>query len=967
MISLPENYWATRLQARIHDPAEKALVLMRTKGGHEAGSVATMRALFAEAGLEGADMNAVKRADHWASAADRLPWPRDFDHRYTDQVHFYRQPELRHPLCGAKYDLHHMNLDPAALAEHQSAALASLVVRDKDGQIDERLTALAIWRFGPELAPEGLGHLWRLLPADTRIPDHSIWQHLDLTAALAGAMVGDAQDAPALLTISIGPVQGFIAQARKTDDLWAGSHLLSQLAFEAARFISETLGPEQLIFPALRGVPIVDQWVVSQLREASFAARDELQALQIAPHSQQVAALPNRLLAIVPADKAEAIAKAIEERLQQWLQDIGGQTLDELIDDAQISDEEPVEFMVSQMKRQLDALLEFHWAAVPWTLAGTGADLDYESLASSLAHFYPHGDEKPGFMQSPLMQGLQLHAGNNVDDQLFWMPNPGVAYSAIHDIGNRALAAAKGNRQDSQMQEQGFRCSLCGEREILAIAPAHRFTPRGRRPAENGLWHRLGSARQSVANTDRGESLCGVCAVKRQWPTIWRKTLERQGHRVARRHIVSTHTMALTPRLVNLMETATADTEDTDRNEALPLALYNQSQSRRCWSQLQREIAASEDREHEDHDPDIDDGLYYGLLLFDGDRMGAWLNGDTKLHAQLVSVFHSRIATSAGKIVDKKGSEVLRHLLHSARSATPSLHASLSATLNDFAVGVVPELINRHYYGQLIYAGGDDVLAMLPHDQLLQAALAVRQCWSGVAQPGHGFSLPGDEHDGVRPSRGFVLLQRRNQLLRAMGQQASGSAGLVLVPATMPLGRALNAVRAAEQSAKNAGRDAFSISVIKRSGGTLRWSGRWPVPKQTDPLGNDINAERDLVANDMLLLIELIDKLDSDAVSPRFSFQLQAWARQLVVPWRNAGGQVEPAFIDMLSDSIAFQLERQGLKRVLQTDIARRIAQTVCAQPEPLESLRHLLGIAEFLVRKKAAPRIGEHSEAVAT
>ena len=58
-----------------------------------------------------------------------------------------------------------------------------------------------------------------LLPADTRVPDHTIWQHLDLTAAFATALQA-GEGNPALLTVSFGPVQEFIAQARTTSDLW---------------------------------------------------------------------------------------------------------------------------------------------------------------------------------------------------------------------------------------------------------------------------------------------------------------------------------------------------------------------------------------------------------------------------------------------------------------------------------------------------------------------------------------------------------------------------------------------------------------------------------------------------------------------------------------------------------------------------------------------------------------------------
>jgi CRISPR-associated protein Cmr2 len=38
-----------------------------------------------------------------------------------------------------------------------------------------------------------------------------------------------------LLALSIGPVQNFIAAARRTRDLWFGSHVLSEISKAAAR------------------------------------------------------------------------------------------------------------------------------------------------------------------------------------------------------------------------------------------------------------------------------------------------------------------------------------------------------------------------------------------------------------------------------------------------------------------------------------------------------------------------------------------------------------------------------------------------------------------------------------------------------------------------------------------------------------------------------------------------------------
>lgn len=52
-----------------------------------------------------------------------------------------------------------------------------------------------------------------------------------------------------LYVLSIGPVQGFIAAARRTRDVWIGSHLLSEISKAAAKKIRDKKG--ELIFPGL--------------------------------------------------------------------------------------------------------------------------------------------------------------------------------------------------------------------------------------------------------------------------------------------------------------------------------------------------------------------------------------------------------------------------------------------------------------------------------------------------------------------------------------------------------------------------------------------------------------------------------------------------------------------------------------------------------------------------------------------
>jgi len=259
--------WQAKLAARVHDPAEKALILMRDPAGHEGGTTRNLLKTFFPGGLDTQMEKWVKTADHWASAADRPQFPQDANSRYAKwtQVRFDQKPEIKHPLTGQSADLDKLTIDPAHIKAFSTDSFTELIERDARGDTDWRKTLFSFWRFGPELNPEGIGELWRLLPADTRIPDHTIWAHLDLTSAFCGAFAGDSDEQPALLNISFGPVQSFIASGRSTSDLWAGSHLLSRIAWEGMKVICERLGPDAIIFPQLRSVPIVDLWLQNEM------------------------------------------------------------------------------------------------------------------------------------------------------------------------------------------------------------------------------------------------------------------------------------------------------------------------------------------------------------------------------------------------------------------------------------------------------------------------------------------------------------------------------------------------------------------------------------------------------------------------------------------------------------------------------------------------------------------------------
>jgi CRISPR-associated protein Cmr2 len=106
-----------------------------------------------------------------------------------------------------------------------------------------------------------------------------------------------------LLLIALGPVQSFIAQARRTRDLWYGSHLLSELGRAAARRL--LAGGAELIFPALDpGHP--------ELEPCAQPLRNGKPPLSVA----------NKLLAVVPSgvDPAD-LARATREAVQAFWRD----------------------------------------------------------------------------------------------------------------------------------------------------------------------------------------------------------------------------------------------------------------------------------------------------------------------------------------------------------------------------------------------------------------------------------------------------------------------------------------------------------------------------------------------------------------------------------------------------------------------------------------------------------------------
>ena len=1010
--------WHTKIAARIHDPAEKALALMRDPAGHENGTslalsrlmglknyneeddaaeLRPLNAMVFKASLPRGMYKTVQRADWWAAAADRPQWPMvnlEVEKREGDkvtlkvsegsQVRFSSQPVLIHPLSGEQIDLGQLKETEVSdikerSYDHHLGILKALGIQAGEAH-DMRRTLLALWRFAPEISETAdngeLGSLWHLLPADTRVPDHSIWDHLDLTSAFAGAFAADPQQEVALLTMSLGPVQSFIATARSTSDLWAGSHLLSRLAWECMRPLCEELGPDAVLFPRLRGIPQVDLWLRDQMQLPAELFKDcEWQKGATDANPLFSAALPNRFVAVVPAAQAQVLAHKCEQAVRNWLQSTGQDVVHRLLEAAGL-DTGGEQHCHQQMRDQLKGFPEVHWAAVPFSLirprnAEKQNDLDTTQLSAAMAPFFGAAPDQPaGFLSSPAWQVLKDDMAWD-DRTTFWSPNPGTLYPAVFDLAERALAAAKASRSFAQLPQHGWRCSLTGDSEWLTTDPAQ--LQKSFRQQKDTLWAKVHEAKKSWAK--KGEHLGALAALKRLWPSVFADEVGKATGKTVGRFVVSTHTMALASQMQDWVahgaEPSAGFAQALKDHEVLSVALPPKLMRQAARGGLSQ--AAIDDikrlpglleaaRENEDADENAEKEArkiveatlrnrrtgqadpvnletYYSLLMMDGDRMGAILAGDETTHTAITYLqsFHPKVQSGFEKQAQRQ--PALKKYSDQPRAISPNRHLAISGALNDFSQTVVRHVVEQEHLGRVLYAGGDDVLAMLPTADLLSAMQRLRHAYSGSAPLdaktdwGMVRNRQGDVRHQLVLNKGFAWLNGR--LMRMMSPQATASTGAVIAHHQAPLGAVLQALRDAEKRAKNegghrGGRDAFSITVVKRSGGTLSLTEHWGEP--------------------MDLLHALIAFLRTEGTSRRAVFNSLDWMRDLPEPC-NADTT------SMLATLLGYQFARQSQEGSQANKdapaLAQRLASLCAAQTKrPLNWLANFMGVAEFLARE---------------
>jgi len=844
------SFWKNKLAAYLHDPPSKCADIAT----HDLRSERALRA----AGFSEEELRAfAKQADLTASSADRFPFPGSRSAGMTCAFDGVRAG-FHHPLGGARQD------QPAVLSfesgrevtgfdaiegelEDREQTIQPVLNQVPDDWSEEdkwRARFFAHWRLWPQFAAERDAR-FAFLPADTRLPDHTIWTHNTVVAALAGcADLGDgapptnpeecaaalrtAALRPAFLKFQLGPVQDFIAQARSTRDLWSGSYLLSWLMAAGLKALSAQFGPDAVIYPNLRNQPLfdlhwrVDLWervcigdkpVWQSLRERARRTRHDNVANNpdldlLTPN------LPNVFFAIVPAKAVARLGQEIADAIRgEWRaicesvwQKVQASGLLELCPPP-LREGKAHERFVAQTER----IWNLSWHALPWPVDLTEA----RQIASRLL---PAGNQAAG--EKSLLQRFDtvIHAATQAmpkdhRDPRYYKGGATGPRDSLNNIGLgwALLTALSGWSLDAVRQTRDFRAWSAGGWGTGVVHNKDGLTGR-----EEMLFGGSGFADKVSKLSDpewsrlfrHDDEVGAITLVKRVWHWSW--LAEKQGLRTRRNQFPMPNT-----RMV-------ADHKPFESGDD------------------------SED-EIEKISDEAKGGKYFAVLALDGDSIGKWVSGEKcpSYRTQLATYSDSTNTQAHGSLEyftrpsdpDGRGklSERFADLLRTRRLVSPSYHLQFSEALSNFAVLCARPIVEA-FDGRLIYAGGDDVLAMLPADSALDCARALRNAFRGTTVVG-----PDGESILSSPSEGFLATDTwkddhgrgRPIPFLVPGPAADCSVGIAIAHFKAPLQDVVRAAQAAEKRAKKPlqsgglGRGAVAVTLMKRSGEMLEWGCRW--------------------------------------------------------------------------------------------------------------------------------------------
>jgi len=172
-MSKREELFEKKLRLYFHDSPDKPFILLTGKN-HEKRAEQISKKI-------GIDYSKGKASDIIASSMERYFLPKEANLNEKLQVRFGQEPEYVHPLSGKRYNKF-KHIDSTLFTNALDSAVNEI---SKKKFNNNYLKFLYIWRFMNEIlkkhTPVEYRRYWDIAPADTRFPNHTIFEHMQVT------------------------------------------------------------------------------------------------------------------------------------------------------------------------------------------------------------------------------------------------------------------------------------------------------------------------------------------------------------------------------------------------------------------------------------------------------------------------------------------------------------------------------------------------------------------------------------------------------------------------------------------------------------------------------------------------------------------------------------------------------------------------------------------------------------------
>lgn len=779
--------WLIKLLAFLHDPLNKVENLVK----HEENAKKLNKILINDyENLLKNKKDIIKRADEIASAASRIILEGLEQKIYVN----YNETKFIDIFTLQEYDINFPKFDEIS---NFFKKLSDIKNKKENETKDEpnyyRDLFFLLWRFVPDYFGDKYDIQKNKIdynPADTRAPNHSLYDHLIQTSAIASSL-----DKICFLLVSLSPVQKFIENSRKTSDLFSSSFLLSFLVFRIILKIIEIYGPDSIIYPNMLRQPLLDKFIFKKLLK-KYELSELEKYLRIDEDSITIANIPNKFLAIIPF--SNSIVNTITNTFNQELKNLALKVEQNIQNNTKIEASEISNKIYQDLKDYFNLnivllpMYNFQKDEKNYKDKVNNALSDYKILVK---YGCQNGNNELVYLVEKIMKFSQYKTNNL-----------GNVYPVLVKLAEKLLNVKKTVKKMNFIELKGNKCNLCGIYEILNLD-----------------WKKLYKNHIVLDN----EKLCGICLTKRIFPKIYPEIIglnvnlnfpsvsEISVIFSKRELFKNTQLRDIILKFIKkLKELGQELNYDFFKSQTVPklqkeyenhelkdlLKLDGQLLMEESFSNkyLKNEYGFENINEKylqeikyylKEIQKSIKIQKYYAILQVDGDNMGKWLEG--KYNPKIGKVIAKKIQENIQKIDNCKEILELNHVM------SPSIHGLFSRKLSEFALSKVKDIVENDCYGKLVYAGGDDLLALLPIDTVFKCAY-------------------------------FIV----NAFKSFLGENATMSSGILITHCKYPFYLALQKVRELEKNAKRNylnKKNSFAIGLLTHSGAYRQFSYTWDL------------------------------------------------------------------------------------------------------------------------------------------